>query len=127
VFTNLPVHISKFGLQYTYPRAKNPARELPDNADRVFDLFESLFEPYYFSDSPESVVQRKRDFNKVLEAAIQHGMKVIGLSHSMIEYRWEVRSDKGIMLAPALHAKSTERHCPNFEVRESTSNWAGGI
>jgi hypothetical protein len=103
VFCVLPAYISKFGFPYQRASTQLTSGVSNTRKDEYFNFFESLLEPYFTSNSQESIVQRKLEFEEVLEAAIQHGMKVVGLPDRSVEYRWGMRSDRAISINPAMY------------------------
>ena len=77
--------------------------------DQYIALVESLLEPYFVATSDETRRKRKLDMKKVIEAAVEHGMMVIGLSHDRIEYRWGERSDRDVVVNPGVYMLDFER------------------
>jgi len=58
--------------------------------------------------SPEDVSQHRLELEGVLNAAIEHGMKVLGQANDKTEYRWGMRDNNTLMIRPALHALEYE-------------------
>lgn len=72
--------------------------------ERFVTFVEELLQPYRNEETIEDKEQRLKKFDDLLNAAIQHGMHVIGYpyDYGTIEYQWGEREDGGMIRNPAL-------------------------
>ncbi|KAF4635922.1 hypothetical protein G7Y89_g2159 [Cudoniella acicularis] len=98
VFSKVPVYISRFAI-------RNAERPSPDYYKKTpyLELFNSLFEPYFRTQSAPDKLQRAADMDGFLDAAIQHGLRALGVGFDKIEYRWGARRDGFMAEIPQLH------------------------
>lgn len=98
------VHVHDFGAYHACgPESTSSNREI------YLKLFESIFEPYLKSVTFEEVFDRRLDLSNVLNAAAEHGMKVIGCPNYEFRYKWGERDVDNIVSYPALWASIYDR------------------
>jgi hypothetical protein len=71
------------------------------NRESYRTLFETIFQPYFKSNLPEDVAERRADLNEVFDAAAAHGMESLS-TFGDIDYQWGEKKDLQIELAPAM-------------------------
>ena len=93
------VHVHDFGAYHACgPESTSSNREI------YLKLFDSIFEPYLKSVTFEEEIDRRLDLLNVLDAAAEHGMRVIGCPNYDFRYKWGERDVDNILSYPALWA-----------------------
>ncbi len=66
------------------------------------ELFDTLFEPYYSPVTFDEQLHRLGEFQKLLDTAIDFGLKASGHYLGFVQCRWGPRGVYGVLTYPAL-------------------------
>lgn len=94
----MPIHIANFWVTNSDKRYSDGRRE------EYHELLETLFEPYFTANTPDEKLRRRKEFNEVLDKAVEFGIKASGHPFDMVEFRWLPRKTDSITLKPAIVA-----------------------
>jgi hypothetical protein len=82
-------------------------------------LFETLFQPYFTSSSPDDVAARRVDLDKVFDVSVAHGMDCLDF-FGEIDYKWDERKDGVWEMAPAM---TSSDGAGGFIIEVAKSDW----
>jgi len=113
VHQRLSVHMHRFGFYRSLPERGNYVQE------PYHTFFETIFQPYFKSNSPKDVVERRTDLSEVFDAAVAHGMECL-TTVGDIDYRWGEKDDSTIVTVPVMTVTRVDGHtnvlCESFSL-----------
>jgi hypothetical protein len=75
---------------------------MPDSARQPYhEFFEAVFQPYFTSNLPQDVAERRTDLDEVFNAAVAHGMECLAF-FGEVDYKWDEKKDGIFEVAPAM-------------------------